>query len=99
MMNCSKISFLCKEDSLCISHIQVCDGNLDCFSGEDERNCPNLISFTCNSFNRVIPYQQVCDYQYDCSDKSDEVYCSKIYLNKNQYFLIILFGRIRELQI
>lgn len=63
--------------------LEVCDGNHDCFSNEDEEDCPPSINFQCRLKNEIIPYQYFCDYNYDCTDLSDEIYCSKY--NKYSY--------------
>lgn len=72
---CPKFTFDCYKDNYCISFQQVCDGVQDCYSGDDEENCPERISFYCAVSNENIDLKQVCDYRIDCIDKSDEYFC------------------------
>ncbi|CAD5120649.1 DgyrCDS9213 [Dimorphilus gyrociliatus] len=72
--SCPHGFFRCVEDDLCINSINICDGQDDCFSGEDERNCSTVQEFHCSS-NQKISVQFVCDFVYDCRNKLDEVNC------------------------
>ncbi|XP_066926759.1 serine-rich adhesin for platelets-like [Clytia hemisphaerica] len=40
-LNCSDTmtSFICSDESKCISKASICDGYYDCFDGSDEQNC------------------------------------------------------------
>lgn len=73
--------YLCQDENVYISLYQVCDGIVDCASGEDERNCTSLPSrYICNVSDTLLTSFHVCDYNADCPDKSDEQFCG-IYLN------------------
>lgn len=73
---CPEFSFFCKKDKICISLMEICDGNKDCFSNEDEEICIEPLYFQCHSGNQTIPNQYFCDFKVDCTDLSDEIYCS-----------------------
>ena len=63
------LTFTC-EDGEDISRALVCDGNLDCFNGEDERaDCPP--PFECED-GSSIPRTWVCDGTADCAGGADE---------------------------
>lgn len=87
---CPENSFVCKEDKICISSREVCDGITDCFSNEDEKNCSSLTRFQCKSSKLTISAQHVCNLFPDCEDASDELFCSKYY-----YFINILLHQIK----
>ena len=72
--------FLCL-DKKCIPQSLVCDGDPDCFSGEDETDCPPLIcsddKFKCIEHRQCVSKQYRCDGVADCIDSSDEQDCRK----------------------
>lgn len=78
---CESIQFHCLESDTCIPREYKCDGRKDCFSGEDEMNCPVKVNkckedhFQCENGD-CIKSSLVCDLHYDCKDKSDETDCS-----------------------
>lgn len=60
----------------------MCDGQADCFDGEDEKNCPmkepcGTGSFRCRSDHVCLPMSKYCDKVIHCSDASDEEDCDK----------------------
>lgn len=78
---CDSTQFHCLESDTCIPREYKCDGRKDCFSGEDEMNCPAKLNkcmedhFQCENGD-CIKSSLVCDLHYDCKDKSDETDCS-----------------------
>lgn len=72
---CPINTFFCKNDKICISSLEVCDGKSDCFSGEDEFDCKKLSKFHCLTGGETIPYQYLCNNKQDCNDGSDEKFC------------------------
>lgn len=89
---CPHNTLTCKKTGVCISLMNVCDGETDCPDGEDEKNC-TLNYFRCFT-GELISIQLVCNFQDDCKDRSDEINCGKSCLNtilKNIINLLILF--------
>ena len=39
---CSKHQYVCHRDRICIARSRVCDGVVDCISGDDEWGCPKI---------------------------------------------------------
>ncbi|ELU06020.1 hypothetical protein CAPTEDRAFT_95344, partial [Capitella teleta] len=78
--SCPLNTFACKDKS-CVLITHVCDGEMDCFSGEDEIYCypPNCTCiethFQCSS-GQCIPLEKLCNDIQDCSDASDEFGCA-----------------------
>jgi hypothetical protein len=67
----------------CIQLSWVCDGALDCSSGEDEENCDiqrhcGNGMFMCHVDGSCVPINQVCDRVPQCPDGSDEAACHPI---------------------
>lgn len=76
---CPFMTFHCVKDNYCISFNQICNGLNDCFSGEDEDDCPKQITYQCLLPKQRIPIKQFCNNRKDCIDNSDEENCSKIF--------------------
>lgn len=60
----------------------ICDGEVDCDDGEDEKNCDGILNkckeksrFLCRKYGICIPISQVCDGIEHCPDGSDESLC------------------------
>lgn len=70
-------TFKCKSDEIFINFAYVCDKNMDCPSGDDEKNCDYHPSnfFYCQGDNKTVNYLRVCDHIEDCADGSDERFC------------------------
>jgi len=71
---------------------QVCNKEIDCYDGEDERGCTVVPCeedyFTCTS-GQCIPDTLTCDHIFDCEDKSDEGgHCS-------QFTFLIMYKSIK----
>ena len=66
--------------SYCIPIRQVCDGRIDCPSGDDEVNCELLQCtglFQCRQSARCLPPWDICDGIVHCTDfLDDEIYCA-----------------------
>lgn len=56
----------CSDNSRCIKHNHICDGESDCKDGNDESNC------SCK--DRIEPFRR-CDGYIDCPDGEDELGC------------------------
>ena len=71
-------AFKC-PDSYCIPLRQVCDGRIDCPSGDNEVNCELLQCtglFQCRQSARCLPPWDICDGIVHCTDfMDDEIYC------------------------
>ena len=63
----------------CIHMSAVCDGHSDCFHGEDEKHCTDLVcpfSLKCRSENRCVSQKEICDGHLDCIfSADDEIMC------------------------
>ena len=66
---------------LCLDWTEICDGKIDCFNGEDEKECDHLEMTECNSNEyrfhyggQCIPLSLLKDSRIsmDCLDGSDE---------------------------
>ena len=68
------------HSSYCVPVQYVCDGELDCITGEDEHDCFNMSCpglFRCSSAFHCLPQSLVCNGQVDCSlTADDELSCS-----------------------
>ncbi|KAL5016295.1 hypothetical protein ScPMuIL_005884 [Solemya velum] len=76
MVVCPVWHSLCDEDR-CIPSEWLCDGEVDCESGEDEHGCGNELrngEFRCSNGD-CIPNAQRCDGNFDCVHHLDEVDC------------------------
>ncbi|CAD5111340.1 DgyrCDS654 [Dimorphilus gyrociliatus] len=70
---CSKNTFFCKLDKICINYLFVCDKVVDCPDGTDEHDCSYNHQFQCSS-NHFISVNLVCDHVSHCPDDSDEIF-------------------------
>ncbi|XP_063897471.1 vitellogenin receptor [Helicoverpa armigera] len=72
----------------CISHLQYCDGFVDCEDGTDENFCidhkPDEIhcnethQYICQDTKKCIPLTWICNNEADCDDGSDEANCTQV---------------------
>lgn len=69
-------SYQC-PDFVCINSLYVCDGQMDCPDGDDEKNCTESYDFRCDD-GRIIKIQFVCNYIKDCLNGEDEEFCGKL---------------------
>lgn len=60
----------CSDNSRCIKHSHICDGEADCKDGSDEANC------TCK--DRIESFRH-CDGYIDCPEGEDEIGCFGMY--------------------
>ena len=71
--------FKCRND-YCLHLQHVCDGEWNCKTGEDEKNCESH-SFCSNGAlwcdNKCISQELVCDGNRDCATGDDEALCSQ----------------------
>lgn len=69
--------YKCQEGT-CIAYDQVCDSNINCPAGTEERGCNGCPDnhFKCGG-GECIQFSAVCDQGYykDCPDRSDETGC------------------------
>ncbi|KAM8744391.1 uncharacterized protein AB9X84_018373 isoform 3-T3 [Acanthopagrus schlegelii] len=79
---CNEPSVLCRHTSICLSQVQLCDGNKDCPDGDDENfcvtTCPSKDDFKCTDRRSCISRNLVCDGRSHCHDSSDEVNCPTV---------------------
>ncbi|XP_063881494.1 prolow-density lipoprotein receptor-related protein 1-like isoform X4 [Scylla paramamosain] len=72
----------CSGFSTCLAVYQVCDKELNCPDGSDERNCEDMTcsesEYMCLRTRECIPKDLKCDGNPDCTDLSDEVSCENI---------------------
>nr|CAD7392248.1 unnamed protein product [Timema cristinae] len=76
--SCGSDEFRC-NDGRCIDDFRRCDYIMDCTSGEDEANCPNIKckdhQFRCRD-GTCIDASLKCNNVTDCpNDNFDELYC------------------------
>ncbi|XP_066268020.1 low-density lipoprotein receptor-related protein 6-like isoform X1 [Branchiostoma lanceolatum] len=76
----------CRDDQYtcdngdCVDAKNVCDGNVDCMDGSDERHrCHSTMEctddqFTCDN-GHCVDAEKVCNGEADCTDQSDERQC------------------------
>ena len=102
--SCSEGLFTC-NDGTCILEHNVCDGAIECSSGEDEERCScNENMFVCEDGTCMSP-SKYCDGIIDCKDESDERNCSGICMvghrcqTSNQSLLILPINTLKPLQI
>ncbi|CAG5133397.1 unnamed protein product [Candidula unifasciata] len=78
-VRCDNTSYKCNNGQ-CIYSAFVCDGFLDCMTGEDEANCTEVVCgedyAECNSSDKCISKNYVCDGLRDCWYGEDESFCS-----------------------
>nr|KAF7429288.1 hypothetical protein H0235_005686 [Vespula pensylvanica] len=65
-LRCPVNAFLCVQNNQCISKLKLCDGQVDCFDGSDEKNC---------SCKDRIAKNRLCDGYVDCPNAEDEMEC------------------------
>ncbi|CRL03072.1 CLUMA_CG016407, isoform A [Clunio marinus] len=83
--HCTTEQFTCKNSTLCIPLVWVCDKVFDCPDKSDELECDDEIVESSNSSQptcspyqstclngECIPKEELCDGKFDCSDLSDE---------------------------
>ena len=67
----------------CVPIYRLCDGNVDCPDGEDERNCTQfhcIGMLRCSLEHTCVPLEYVCDGIQHCPlSGDDEMVCSKRY--------------------
>ena len=76
MPMCGANSFTCRNGT-CLASTSICDGHVDCSSGEDEINCEHLNnagSFKCRDGN-IITSDRLCNLITDCTEGDDEDNC------------------------
>ncbi|CAD5114080.1 DgyrCDS3226 [Dimorphilus gyrociliatus] len=71
---CPSHLFECLPEKYCINFLSVCDGIVDCKSGNDEENCNLGRQFVCSP-ERFIQLQLVCNHREDCPNGIDEKGC------------------------
>ena len=62
---------------MCLTSTSMCDGHLDCPSGEDELNCTSLViasSYECRG-GKIITADKRCNLITDCAVGDDEINC------------------------
>ncbi|WAR12856.1 PGBM-like protein [Mya arenaria] len=63
------------RNGACINAGKVCDGSMDCPSGEDETNCPPSRHMGMTPCLDRKSCERSCDGKHDCPDLSDEIFC------------------------
>ncbi|KAI4503887.1 hypothetical protein M0802_001290 [Mischocyttarus mexicanus] len=64
---CCSNTYLCVPNNQCILNYTLCNGQVDCPDGSDEKNC------SCK--DRMLTFQ-LCDGYVDCPNGEDEINCS-----------------------
>ncbi|XP_015186771.1 PREDICTED: vitellogenin receptor isoform X2 [Polistes dominula] len=81
--SCAFDEIKCSEHNICIKTTQICDGKVDCPTGEDEPdncysiNLCNKNQFVCRN-GECVNLTSRCNSRYDCKDRSDEENCTTI---------------------
>lgn len=83
LSTCSVNEFYCSPGH-CIPQSFVCDNQVDCLDGEDEKHCDGHVGcksdgtqFRCRKTGICISIHKLCDGKKDCLDGSDEGLCDK----------------------
>ncbi|KAJ6216562.1 hypothetical protein RDWZM_007719, partial [Blomia tropicalis] len=91
---CGLNKFFCYKSNQCILGSYVCDGDNDCYRGEDELNCKTNMRFPCPPTfyscilsSGCVTMKHVCDGSKDCLDGSDEWGCENSRLPVNSVCL------------
>ena len=77
MFHVCNLQYKCIE-SYCIPTRKLCDGMVDCPSGEDEENCDTLSCpghLRCSQSAFCVPPHEVCDGKRHCPRGDDENFC------------------------
>lgn len=73
---CSKHEIQCGTTGICLAHEQICDGDVQCKYGEDEKNCDGKClggALWCEGKKKCVPKWQICDGVKNCPDGTDEM--------------------------
>ncbi|CAJ1071213.1 low-density lipoprotein receptor-related protein 2-like isoform X1 [Xyrichtys novacula] len=65
----------CTDGTECVLFSHVCDGEMDCRDGSDERGCAD---FRCKDRRSCVSRKLVCDGRSHCHDGSDEFNCPSV---------------------
>lgn len=68
------------HEARCFNNVtERCNGEMNCMSGLDERDCGKCgpDEYACHSGEGCYKVHQLCDGKADCSDYSDEMTCGK----------------------
>ena len=92
--------FKCRE-SYCIPMSAFCDGQLDCFYGEDELFCTSLTCpglLMCRGESRCVSQSEVCDGKVDCIySNDDEISCKPCPIHCTCEGLVVRCSNVLEI--